>query len=89
MIHKVDEALHRSEVAVAFEAPAKDWAARRNAPAVSIYLYDVREDLRCRVPVASTVSTKRRSRDRVSPTPVRSSRLDPLRYLRRSTGLAL
>ncbi|MFS8096003.1 DUF4255 domain-containing protein [Lentzea alba] len=57
MIHEVDEALRRlvrdealrgSDLDVAFEAPTKDWAARRNAPTVNIYLYDIREDLRRR-----------------------------------------
>jgi hypothetical protein len=27
-----------------FDAPTKDWVARRNAPTVDIYLYDIRED---------------------------------------------
>ncbi|MGH3928861.1 MAG: DUF4255 domain-containing protein [Pseudonocardiaceae bacterium] len=57
MIHEVDEALRRllreealdgSEVDVVFDAPNKDWAARRNAPTVNLYLYDIREDLRRR-----------------------------------------
>ncbi|WP_279579550.1 DUF4255 domain-containing protein [Fodinicola feengrottensis] len=57
MIHEVDEALRElvrsralpgNEVEVAFEAPTKDWAARRNAPTVNIYLYDIREDMRKR-----------------------------------------
>ncbi len=57
MIHEVDEALKRlvrdealrgTDVEVAFDAPTKDWAARRNAPTVNVYLYDVREDLRRR-----------------------------------------
>jgi hypothetical protein len=57
MIHEVDEALRElvrnralpgSDVEVAFEAPTKDWAARRNAPTVNVYLYDIREDLRKR-----------------------------------------
>ncbi|MER7863225.1 DUF4255 domain-containing protein [Amycolatopsis japonica] len=57
MIHEVDEALRRlvrgetrrgSEIEVAFDAPNKEWAARRNAPTVNVYLYDVREDLRRR-----------------------------------------
>ena len=57
MIHEVDEALRRlvrevalrgTEVEVAFDAPTKDWAARRNAPTVNVYLYDIREDLRRR-----------------------------------------
>jgi hypothetical protein len=57
VIHEVDEALRRlvrdealrgSDLEVAFDAPTKDWAARRNAPTVNIYLYDIREDLRRR-----------------------------------------
>jgi uncharacterized protein DUF4255 len=43
-----DEALQETDVEVAFDAPTKDWAARRNAPTVNVYLYDVREDLRRR-----------------------------------------
>jgi hypothetical protein len=55
VIHEVDEALRRlirdealrgSQVEVALEAPTKEWAARRNAPTVNVYLYDIREDLR-------------------------------------------
>jgi hypothetical protein len=55
MIHEVDEALRRlireealqgSDVEVVFDAPTKDWAARRNSPTVNLYLYDLREDLR-------------------------------------------
>jgi hypothetical protein len=54
MIHDVDEALRKlvlqyavngSGAEVSFDAPTKDWAARRNAPTVNVYLYDVREDL--------------------------------------------
>ncbi len=57
VIHEVDEALRRlvrdealrgSDLDVAFDAPTKDWAARRNAPTVNIYLYDIREDIRRR-----------------------------------------
>jgi Pvc16 N-terminal domain len=57
MIHEVDEALRRlvreealrgSDIDVVFDAPTKDWAARRNAPTVNLYLYDLREDLRRR-----------------------------------------
>ncbi|CCH33768.1 DUF4255 domain-containing protein [Actinosynnema sp. NPDC047251] len=57
MIHEVDEALRRlvrddalrgTDVEVAFDAPTKDWAARRNAPTVNVYLYDIREDVRRR-----------------------------------------
>jgi uncharacterized protein DUF4255 len=54
MIHDVDEALRKlvleyavngSGAEVSFEAPTKEWAARRNTPTVNVYLYDVREDL--------------------------------------------
>ncbi len=57
MISQIDEALRslvRSEVLggtdvdVVLDAPTKDWAARRNAPTVDVYLYDIREDLRRR-----------------------------------------
>ena len=42
------EAIEGSDVEVVFDAPTKDWAARRNAPTVNLYLYDIREDLRRR-----------------------------------------
>ena len=58
MIAQVDDALHeivtgealrrRHDLDVVFDAPTKDWAARRNAPTVNLYLYDIREDLRRR-----------------------------------------
>jgi hypothetical protein len=57
VFNEVDEALRAlvqaevtgpSEVEVAFDAPTRDWAARRNAPTVDLYLYDIREDLRRR-----------------------------------------
>jgi hypothetical protein len=57
MIHEIDEALRRlireeaalgAGVEVVFDAPTKDWAARRNAPTVNAYLYDIREDMRRR-----------------------------------------
>ena len=53
MIHDVDESLRAlvrrdavngSGVEVAFDAPTKDWVARRNSPVVNLYLYDIRED---------------------------------------------
>lgn len=53
MINEVDEALHGllTEVVLAatgtevvFEPPRKDWAARRSAPTVDLFLYDIRED---------------------------------------------
>lgn len=43
-----NEALDGPEVDVVFDAPTKDWASRRNAPTVNLYLYDIREDLRRR-----------------------------------------
>jgi hypothetical protein len=42
------EAVDQSGVELVFDAPTKDWAARRNAPTVNLYLYDIREDLRRR-----------------------------------------
>jgi len=60
VIHEVDElleklvkkdALNGSSVELVFDAPTKDWVARRNGPAVDLYLYDIREDLQRRVPV--------------------------------------
>ncbi|GAO11949.1 DUF4255 domain-containing protein [Streptomyces lydicamycinicus] len=54
MMHEVDEAIRRVLCGgvlpdgtgdVAFEAPTRDWAARRNAPTLNAYLYDIREDV--------------------------------------------
>ncbi|MFE1171916.1 DUF4255 domain-containing protein [Streptomyces sp. NPDC058773] len=54
MIHEVDAAVRsvlRGGVLpdgageVAFEAPTRDWAARRNAPTLNAYLYDIREEV--------------------------------------------
>jgi len=59
MIHDVDQLLERilkrdaingSGVDLVFDAPTKDWVARRSGPAVNLYLYDIREDLARRVP---------------------------------------
>jgi hypothetical protein len=44
----VREAVDSSSVEVVLDAPTKDWAARRNAPTVDMYLYDLREDMRRR-----------------------------------------
>ena len=53
MIHDVDESLRAlvkrdavngSGVEIAFDAPTKEWVARRNSPVVDLYLYDIRED---------------------------------------------
>lgn len=57
MIHEVDAALQAliereahgtKDVEVVFDAPTKEWAGRRNAPTINVYLYDIREDLRRR-----------------------------------------
>jgi hypothetical protein len=54
VIHEVDQALQAlldelvltgTGIEVAFDAPTRDWVARRNAPTVNLFLYDVREDL--------------------------------------------
>jgi hypothetical protein len=54
VIHEVDEAIRRLLAAadvpgeqgeLAFDAPTTDWTARRNAPTVNVFLYDIREDL--------------------------------------------
>ncbi len=44
------DALNGSGVDLVFEAPTKDWVARRSGPAIDLYLYDIREDLQRRVP---------------------------------------
>lgn len=57
VIHEVDaavkslierEATGPKGVEVVFEAPTKEWAGRRSAPTIDVYLYDIREDLRRR-----------------------------------------
>jgi len=57
MIHDVDQLLERlvrrdaingSSVELVFDAPNKDWVARRNAPTIDLYLYDIREDIQRR-----------------------------------------
>ncbi|MFE6102228.1 DUF4255 domain-containing protein [Streptomyces laurentii] len=57
MIHEVDdvlraliraEVLEGGQVAVVFDAPTREWAAKVNAPMVNLYLYDIREDMRRR-----------------------------------------
>ena len=42
------DALNGGDVEVVFDAPNKEWAARRNAPTINVYLYDIREDLKWR-----------------------------------------
>ncbi|WP_370410023.1 DUF4255 domain-containing protein [Streptomyces fradiae] len=71
MIHEIDASLRLLLAPavtgdIAFEAPTRDWAARRNAPTLNAYLYDIREDVarRERGPVAERdaqgVVTRRR-----------------------------
>ena len=54
MIHEIDEvlrgvlrggALAGTDVEVAFDAPTRDWAAKRTGPTIDAYLYDIREDV--------------------------------------------
>ncbi|MFJ1709117.1 DUF4255 domain-containing protein [Kitasatospora sp. NPDC088346] len=53
MIHEVDEALRvllagllaGDEIEVVLDTPTRDWAARRNAPTINAFLYDVRENI--------------------------------------------
>jgi len=42
------EVVNHGEVEVVFDAPTKDWAARRSGPTIDVYLYDIREDVRRR-----------------------------------------
>jgi hypothetical protein len=42
------EVVNGSQVEIAFDAPTKEWAARRNAPVVNLYLYDIRDDVNLR-----------------------------------------
>ena len=54
MIHEVDEGLRLllaedgipgGGVELAFDAPTRDWTAKRTVPTISVFLYEVREDL--------------------------------------------
>lgn len=54
MIHEVDEALRAllaehglqdGGVELVFDAPTKEWAARRNAPTLSVFLHGIREEV--------------------------------------------
>jgi hypothetical protein len=42
------DALDGTDVEVAFDAPTKDWVAKRTGPSIDVFLYDIREDLRRR-----------------------------------------
>ncbi|WP_042403391.1 DUF4255 domain-containing protein [Streptacidiphilus carbonis] len=68
MIHEVDEVLKRllsggalagTGVEIAFDAPTRDWAARRNSPTIDAYLYDIREDVKRRESGAMQVRDER------------------------------
>ena len=68
VIHEVDEvlkgllsggALAGTGVEIAFDAPTRDWAARRNAPTIDAYLYDIREDVKRRESGAMAVRDER------------------------------
>ena len=57
MIHDVDESLREllrrdvmngAGLEISFEIPSGEWAARRSAPALNLYLYDIHEDLKQR-----------------------------------------
>ncbi|MGR0219706.1 DUF4255 domain-containing protein [Agromyces sp. ZXT2-6] len=57
MIGEIDDALKAlvkasegiaADIDIAFDAPTTEWAARRNAPTVDLFLYDIREDVRRR-----------------------------------------
>jgi hypothetical protein len=39
------DALDGSGAELAFDAPTREWSAKRNVPTVDLYLYDIREDL--------------------------------------------
>jgi hypothetical protein len=79
MITEVDSALRAmvraalggAEAEVVLDAPTTEWAARRNAPTVNLYLYDLREDLRRRT--RGTIETR---------TPEGVTRSHPPRYFR-------
>ena len=54
MMREIDEALRElldehadlpADVELVFDAPTKDWAAKRSAPTLDLYLYDIRRDL--------------------------------------------
>lgn len=50
------DAVNGGDVEVAFDAPTKEWAAKRTVPTVDVYLFDIREDV---------------ARRRIEPEPVR------------------
>lgn len=70
MIHETDEGVRLllaeegvpgAGVELAFDPPTTDWAAKRNSPTVSVFLYDIREDAGLR----STGAVEQRDEDGV------------------------
>ena len=54
VLHDVDESVRSflrlrcqitNDIEVSFDAPTRDWSARRNTPTVDVFLYDLRENL--------------------------------------------
>jgi Pvc16 N-terminal domain len=54
VIHEVDDAVRsllrqdavsNDDVDIAFDAPNKEWAAKRSGPTVDVFLFDIREDI--------------------------------------------
>jgi uncharacterized protein DUF4255 len=54
VIHEVDEGVRAliqrnvidgTSVEISFEAPTREWAAKRTNPTINVYLYDIREDV--------------------------------------------
>jgi Pvc16 N-terminal domain len=54
VIHEVDDAIRsllrqdavsNGDVDIAFDAPNKEWAAKRSGPTVDVFLFDIREDV--------------------------------------------
>jgi Pvc16 N-terminal domain len=83
VIHDIDEAVRaiierdvvgsQNGVDIEFDAPTADWAARRNAPTIDAYLYDITEDPKRR---QLNVDNKRDSQNRF----VQQRALPPRRY---------
>lgn len=57
-----------SEVEIVFEAPTRDWAARRSGPAIDVFLYDIRENLERRANLFENVRDGDLVTGRVAPT---------------------
>lgn len=75
VLHDVDESLRTlmrkrcgisNDIEVVFDAPTRDWAARRNTPTVDLFLYDIRENMDRR---QATLEELRDDQGRVSERP--------------------